>query len=185
MHANEIEIPQPCHEDWDAMSLLQRGRHCDACRQTVHDLSSMTEREAKKLLSSGEDVCISFHEDDNGSIKFRPAPVVPLTALTRRLPQVAAAGLSLALAACAPHGDAPSLDAMQDAAPSFFEYRSSIIPEAEPCESTPPPVVEVPPQVEDPPPVVEVEKIRKPRMGKPVMHKKGKLKRDPRWGGGL
>lgn len=179
MRAAEIDIPQPCHEDWDAMTPLQRGRHCDACRQTVHDLSSMTEREASKLLSSGEDVCISFHEEDNGSVKFRAAPVVPLTALTRRLPQVAAAGLSLALAACAPHGDAPSLDTQPDAAPAFLEYNQSVIPEAQPCESTPPPVVE------DPTPAVEVVKTHRPRMGKPVMQKKGKLQRNPTWGGGL
>ena len=136
MRAADIQIPEPCHEDWDAMTPLQRGRHCDTCRQTVHDLSTMTEREAKTLLNSGEDVCISYRENDDGSVKLRPAPVVPLAALTRRLPRVAAAGLSIALAACAPHGEGPSLEAQQEEPPAFLEYTPSI-PEAEPCDALP------------------------------------------------
>lgn len=180
MRAADIEIPKPCHEAWDAMTPTQRGRHCEACRQTVHDLSSMTERQAKKLLSSGEDVCISYTENADGSVELRPCALVPLTSLTRRLPRVAAAGLTLALAACAPHGEAPSLDAEQDKAPASLRY-TPFIPEAEPCESAPP-VVEEPPMVETPVPT-EVDEPRRPRMGKPIMRPheptKGKFKRNP------
>lgn len=136
----------------------ERGRFCAACRQTVHDLSSMTERDAARLLASDADICVSYESEPDGDVRFAPEPLVPLSRLRRRLPVAAAAGLSLALAACAPHSEGPSLD-VDEEHPAFLEVTPAI-PDAEPCESPPPPVAE--PEANPAPPEPDVRP--KPRV---------------------
>ncbi|MDO5856927.1 hypothetical protein Q2490_06465 [Myroides odoratimimus] len=34
-----IEIPEPCHEDWDKMAPQDKGRHCAVCDKVVVDFS--------------------------------------------------------------------------------------------------------------------------------------------------
>jgi hypothetical protein len=43
----KINIPTPCHEDWNAMIPNAQGRHCNACVKTVVDFTSMTDDEVK------------------------------------------------------------------------------------------------------------------------------------------
>ena len=73
MRSQDIEIPEPCHADWDAMRPEERGRFCFDCRKTVHDLSAMTEREAEIFLerTECEDVCISYQHEADGTLVFR------------------------------------------------------------------------------------------------------------------
>jgi hypothetical protein len=101
VHARDVDIPEPCHADWDAMRPADRGRFCGQCRKKVHDLSAMSERDAGRLLArvaDGEDLCVSYLSTADGVIAFSPA-VVPLSRLRRLLP---VAGLALAAAACTP-----------------------------------------------------------------------------------
>lgn len=164
MHPREIEIPEPCSEDWDSMTPGERGRFCASCQKTVHDLSSMTEAEAREVLKQ-EDVCVTFELGSGGLVRFERERVVPASRLTRRLPIAAAAGLSLALAACAPHGEGPSLDGTEHERPSLLEY-SPAIPDAEPCDATTPPQT---PALDDEPTSVEPPiKDRPRRMGRRV-----------------
>jgi hypothetical protein len=121
VRASDVHIPEPCHEDWDRMLPEARGRFCAACKKTVHDLSSMTEADARALLarSAADDICVSYVAGDEDRIRFRPAPVVPIGRLRKR-PAVAAglaAGLGLALAACAPHGEPDALRIQVEDAP--------------------------------------------------------------------
>lgn len=136
MKANEIWIPEPCSEDWEGMTPQQRGRFCGACQKKVHDLSAMSESDAQALLQSGQDICVSYLSDAAGEVRFRPQPVVPVGRLLRRASVASAAGLSLALAACTPHGEGPKLE-VESERPAFLEVRPSI-PDAEPCESEAP-----------------------------------------------
>lgn len=132
----DIEIPEPCHADWDAMRPEDKGRFCFDCRKTVHDLSAMTKDEAKDFLrrSACNDVCVSYQHHEDGTLAFRePAPrpstVVPVARLLRPrsvAAAVAGAGMAMALAACAPHGDAPAQRYAPEA--PAFEAPGVVIP---------------------------------------------------------
>lgn len=91
MRTSHLPIAAPCHEDWDAMNPVDRGRFCQSCTKKVHDLTEMTQDEAQALLRSraGERICVRYAHDDQGRIRFRPAAI--------------AAVAVAALAACTPH----------------------------------------------------------------------------------
>ena len=72
MHADDIRIPEPCHEDWGAMHPEGKRRFCDVCTKHVHDLSAMTHAQASDLLRSGDDVCVRFAMRPDGEVVHRP-----------------------------------------------------------------------------------------------------------------
>jgi hypothetical protein len=84
MNKLRLPIANPCHEDWDAMNDQGGGRRfCDVCTKAVHDLSDMTENEAKVLLDAprpADGLCIRFTSNTTGQVRFRtpstraPAP---------------------------------------------------------------------------------------------------------------
>lgn len=145
MRSEDIEIPEPCHADWDAMRPEERGKFCFECNKKVHDLSSMTKDEARGLLrrAACEDLCISFEHEEDGSLVFlapapKPAPLVPLSRLRRprtATAAVAGVGMAVALAACTPHGDgsAPTREVEH----SVFQFEPVVIPHGEAGEATP------------------------------------------------
>ena len=49
--------------------------HCDRCDKTVHRLSNMTERGARRLLArrGGEDLCVAYQCDASGRVIFQHA----------------------------------------------------------------------------------------------------------------
>ena len=137
MKADDIRIPEPCNEDWGRMTPEQRGRFCGACQKKVHDLSAMSEKDAEDVLRSGDDICVSYLSDKTGAVQFQPDRIVPVGRLFRRASATAAAGFSLALAACAPHGDGPVIEDAETEQAAFLEVHPSI-PDAEPCDAAPP-----------------------------------------------
>lgn len=125
-----MKIPSPCTADWDAMRPEDAGksRHCELCATRVHDLSAMTEREARVFLATtaSQQVCLSYLETSDGRRLFADTPrttaprhavsdVVPPSRLTvaARRPGVPAplvkSALVGALAACTPHGEVAPL----------------------------------------------------------------------------
>lgn len=40
-----ISIPEPCHEEWEGMTPVERGRFCGSCQKTVVDFSGMTDKQ--------------------------------------------------------------------------------------------------------------------------------------------
>lgn len=194
MRSQDIEIPEPCHADWDAMRPEERGKFCFECQTKVHDLSAMTKDEARTFLRSNacNDICVSFEHQDDGTLLFRepaprPAPIVPLSRLRRRR-SVAAAGMAMgmaaALAACAPHGDAQVRTYAAEA--SEFQSPSVVIPVGEATQAQPVADTSETPAVEDEPcdpeeVETEVAKPDRPRVrgrikrtaGKPIMRKTG------------
>src|SRR5581483_9550279 len=88
MKASEATIATPCGADWQKMD--PRGdtkRMCGECNKLVHDLSSMTEGQARALLARprNEGLCIRYLHDVHGNVWFEgQAPVVPVGHLVRR-----------------------------------------------------------------------------------------------------
>ena len=206
MDAHQVEIPEPCHADWNAMRKEERARFCFECQTKVHDLSAMTKKEAQRFLADNadrDDVCISFLADQDGEIQYRPAPpVVPVGRLLRLVP---AAGLAAAMAACTPtKADDVPKDTPAAAAHSK-EDANETKPEATPAtdEATPSRSLlahprdavadrpEVPTRVNteedepcdgsfsdpDAPPPVAVDPGPVRLAGKPTIRKKGKIAR--------
>ena len=59
-----LQIPQPCNENWANMTPEENGRHCASCNRTVIDFSGMTDKqlfEFFKNYSGG--ACGRFYND--------------------------------------------------------------------------------------------------------------------------
>ncbi len=188
MRHQDIEIPEPCHADWEAMRPEDKGRFCSSCNKKVHDLSAMTKQEAAGFLRSTgcKDVCVSFLHREDGTLVFQPPALVPsavVPAARLRRPRsvasaVAGVGMAVALAACTPHGEAP----VQRHAPEaeVFQSPSVVVPHtAQPYGAVPTSAPEPcdPPTTEpaEPPPTPEPhvrDKIRR-TAGKPMVRVKG------------
>jgi hypothetical protein len=121
VHENDVKIRRPCPVKLDPERARGgvRSWYCGHCEKSVHVLSNMTEAEARSFLHAraGRDICVTYALRPDGSVRFAPEPtpeppVVPIGALTRRRNVVAAAGLGMALAACAPH-DHPNVQRSQ------------------------------------------------------------------------
>lgn len=46
-----IQIPEPCHENWNKMTPVDQGRYCSSCCKEVTDFSLMTDQEIINYLS--------------------------------------------------------------------------------------------------------------------------------------
>lgn len=59
-----ISIPDPCQEDWEAMSASGRGRHCGACLKTVIDFTLMSDGQIRDIFNKSNDhpLCGRFLE---------------------------------------------------------------------------------------------------------------------------
>jgi hypothetical protein len=61
----QLSVPIPCHEDWDAMTPVDKGKFCGSCQKQVVDFSNMSDREVAvffKKPSTGS-VCGRFMND--------------------------------------------------------------------------------------------------------------------------
>ena len=61
----QLTIPIPCHEDWDAMTPVDKGKFCGSCQKHVVDFSNMSDRQVAEFFkkpSSGS-VCGRFMND--------------------------------------------------------------------------------------------------------------------------
>jgi hypothetical protein len=98
MRRLHLPIQDPCHENWDAMSHEGDARRfCGVCTKQVHDLSALTEAQARSVLaeeSAKGRVCVRYKADVDGNIKFKPETV---TASSLWRTTLAAAGMTLML----------------------------------------------------------------------------------------
>lgn len=95
MRRESLPISQPCNADWERMDGDGSVRFCRRCEQQVHDVSAMSEAEARVFLAGGGQPCIRYTHDA-GRIRFAER--------TGALPRLAAAAAlafgSLASSAC-------------------------------------------------------------------------------------
>src|SRR6185295_12964002 len=61
----QLQIPTPCHENWENMTPTEKGRFCASCQKQVVDFSNKSDRDIAmffKKPSTGS-VCGRFMED--------------------------------------------------------------------------------------------------------------------------
>jgi len=69
-----IQIPEPCHEDWNKMSPADQGRYCQSCCKEVVDFSMMTDQQIIHFLSKPRGkTCGNFNSDQLNRIITEPA----------------------------------------------------------------------------------------------------------------
>lgn len=61
----QLTIPIPCHENWDEMSAVQKGKFCGSCQKQVVDFSDMSDRQVAEFFKkpSTGSVCGRFMTD--------------------------------------------------------------------------------------------------------------------------
>lgn len=66
----QLTIDEPCHENWDGMTPVEKGKFCGACQKQVVDFSNMSDRQVAeffkkpiKSFSEGGSVCGRFMAD--------------------------------------------------------------------------------------------------------------------------
>ncbi|HMG82806.1 MAG TPA: hypothetical protein VK559_07205 [Ferruginibacter sp.] len=75
---NAIQIPKPCHEDWNAMTINEQGRHCLQCCKNVVDFTAKEPEEILQYLKENttKRVCGRFRSAQVDT------PVIPNEELT-------------------------------------------------------------------------------------------------------
>lgn len=70
----QIELSNPCHESWDAMTLTEQGRHCGSCCKTVVDFTTMTDREIIDYIShyATGNTCARVHDNQLNRLMQTP-----------------------------------------------------------------------------------------------------------------
>ena len=54
----QIQIPEPCNENWDKMTAANQGRYCSACSKVVVDFTMMSDKEILNHISTaGSKIC--------------------------------------------------------------------------------------------------------------------------------
>lgn len=56
----QISIPQPCHEKWEEMTAVERGRFCSSCQKLVTDFTQMEDAEIIQFIKEGKGHCGRF-----------------------------------------------------------------------------------------------------------------------------
>src|SRR5688572_6362848 len=104
-----VRVTQPCTEDWEKMVGNEKVRFCTHCAKSVNNLSTMTRKEALRLVrNSNGRLCIRYIKDP---VTGAPVYAGQLFQISRRSPRMAlsvmTASLSLSTFAYAQGGAAP------------------------------------------------------------------------------
>ena len=68
----QISIPNPCHEDWNKMTPVDKGRFCDSCQKNVIDFSRSSDREIAEAVKKNKNLCGRFRSNQVGRDLFIP-----------------------------------------------------------------------------------------------------------------
>ena len=71
-----VRIASPCRADWDKMQGDERVRFCGTCAKNVYNLSSLSRKEAEKLIQEKEgQLCVRFYQRADGTMLTDNCPV--------------------------------------------------------------------------------------------------------------
>ncbi len=72
----QLQVPKPCHENWDKMNATDKGRFCLSCRKKVIDFSMLSDQQILQHISkSSEGFCGKFNNEQlNRDIKENRKP---------------------------------------------------------------------------------------------------------------
>lgn len=66
----QIQIPTPCHEDWDEMTPTQKGAFCKSCAKEVIDFTSSNPIEIKSTIRKEKNPCIRILQSQMDEMNF-------------------------------------------------------------------------------------------------------------------
>lgn len=85
-----LTLPQPCSENWEEMTLTEKGRFCLNCQKTVTDFSILSDRQIVEIINnSKEQMCGRFHPQqlnrEFAATDSKRKPFIPFAALVSAL----------------------------------------------------------------------------------------------------
>jgi len=70
----KLHIAEPCHENWDKMSTVEKGRHCNVCSKNVIDFTDKSDEEIYRHVTQHSNICGRFQKTQlNREIKLERA----------------------------------------------------------------------------------------------------------------
>jgi hypothetical protein len=93
--ASRFQITSPCTEDWDSMVGNDQIRFCTHCQRSVHDFSTMSRKQIKRIVAaSGGRFCVRY-----SAVNPRPivTPARVLYRIGKRTSKIAAGAFSATL----------------------------------------------------------------------------------------
>lgn len=61
-HKIKISIRKPCHQNWQEMSLTEKGKFCANCQKEVIDFTNSSDKEILLVFNNSKDLCGQFRE---------------------------------------------------------------------------------------------------------------------------
>lgn len=62
MNKINLSIPEPCHQNWDAMTSGEKGKFCNSCQKNVVDFTTSSDREIVNAFEKNQNLCGRFLE---------------------------------------------------------------------------------------------------------------------------
>jgi hypothetical protein len=93
----DLRVNSPCEEDWDSMAGNEEVRFCTHCEKSVHNVSTMTRKDAMRFVrANAGGVCVRFYSDPTG--RTLHANEEKLHRITRRASKAAAGAFGAVIA---------------------------------------------------------------------------------------